>query len=416
LVTRVGDGVQYNHEEICHPWLGGGPEVELPGRELGDVLGSVFVTATRANALDIDDGYRLVKGHPGAVVNPVAMVFSTQQQGTIGDLFRAMWIGYEVGMRAGRVFHAEYQDYHCSGSWGALTAAAVASYLLNLTPDQIDGALGIAEYHAPVGLMMRCIESPTMVKDGIGWGAMTGAAAALLAQEGFTGIRHLLDPQVTLSYRGRQAYENLPPWEEHLIHQVYIKQYACCRWAQPAVATTLHERLNTSVDHLDNIESITVGTFAEATALNTVEPVTTEQAQYSLPWAVASAWLYGDVGVSQVGPSALDNDRTRQPAAKVRMVQCPEYDTVFPGKTCAHIRIRWPHGQEVLSAVYEAPGEPGASSSRWAEVEAKFHRTTTPVVGEAAAAIARLIHDIDMHASVTELWSRLNLLVPSMAV
>ncbi len=34
---------------------------------------------------------------------------------------------------------------------------------------------GIGEYHGPRSQMMRCIDHPTMVKDGSGWGgAMTG--------------------------------------------------------------------------------------------------------------------------------------------------------------------------------------------------------------------------------------------------
>lgn len=31
---------------------------------------------------------------------------------------------------------------------------------------------------------MRCIDHPTMVKDGSGWGAMAGVSAALLAADG----------------------------------------------------------------------------------------------------------------------------------------------------------------------------------------------------------------------------------------
>ena len=35
--------------------------------------------------------------------------------------------------------------------------------------------------------MMRCIDHPTMVKDGSGWGAFAGVSAAYLAADGFTG-------------------------------------------------------------------------------------------------------------------------------------------------------------------------------------------------------------------------------------
>ena len=48
-------------------------------------------------------------------------------------------------------------------------------------------AAGIGEYHGPRSQMMRCIDFPTMVRDGVGWGAPSGVSAAYLACEGFTG-------------------------------------------------------------------------------------------------------------------------------------------------------------------------------------------------------------------------------------
>ncbi len=83
--------------------------------------------------------------------------------------------------------HATAADYHNSGAWNALACAAIVARALRLSPRAIEHALGIAEYQGPRGLMMRCIEHPTMGKDGSGWGAMTGVSAGLLAAEGFTG-------------------------------------------------------------------------------------------------------------------------------------------------------------------------------------------------------------------------------------
>ena len=54
-------------------------------------------------------------------------------------------------------------------------------------------ALGTAEYHAPIAPMMKGIETPSMGKDSIGWGAMAGVLSTILAQKGFTGIRPLFE-------------------------------------------------------------------------------------------------------------------------------------------------------------------------------------------------------------------------------
>ena len=88
-------------------------------------------------------------------------------------------------------------------------------------------ALGIAEYHGPRSQMMRCIDHPTMVKDGSGWGALAGVSAAYLAAEGFTGAPAVLvddHPEIWGSLGARWA-----------IMEQYLKPYPVCRWAQPAV-------------------------------------------------------------------------------------------------------------------------------------------------------------------------------------
>ena len=59
--------------------------------------------------------------------------------------------------------------------------------VLELNPEQTAHAIGIAEYHGPRSQMMRCIDHPTMLKDGSGWGSMSGIIAGQLASNGFTG-------------------------------------------------------------------------------------------------------------------------------------------------------------------------------------------------------------------------------------
>jgi len=52
--------------------------------------------------------------------------------------------------------------------------------------------------------MMRCIDHPTMVKDGSGWGAFAGVSAAYLAADGFTGA-----PAITIEAGGAAE-----PWSD----------------------------------------------------------------------------------------------------------------------------------------------------------------------------------------------------------
>lgn len=96
-------------------------------------------------------------------------------------------VAYEVSYRAGQVQHATCPDYHTSGAWTAVGVAAAIARMLGCDAEQIRLAAGIAEYYGPRSQMMRCIDFPTMLRDGVGWGAPSGFTAAYLAREGFTG-------------------------------------------------------------------------------------------------------------------------------------------------------------------------------------------------------------------------------------
>src|SRR5262249_35249555 len=53
-------------------WRGTEASILLSGLRASEA-GAAFANGCLANALDIDDGYRPIKGHPGAVVFPAAL-------------------------------------------------------------------------------------------------------------------------------------------------------------------------------------------------------------------------------------------------------------------------------------------------------------------------------------------------------
>src|SRR5690606_37567270 len=153
--------------------------------------------------------------------------------------------------------HATAADYHTSGAWVALAAASTGSRVMGLDAARTREALGIAEYHGPRSQMMRCVDQPTMVKDGSGWGAMAGVTAAFLAREGFTGA-----PAVTVEAGNvRQFWSDLG--ERWRILEQYFKPYPVCRWAQPAMEAAAALKRAHRFD-ADDIAAITVRTFHEA--------------------------------------------------------------------------------------------------------------------------------------------------------
>lgn len=366
---------------------GVGARLLFDGRRASSV-GAALAGGMTIDSLDGHDGHALTKGHVGAAALPTLLAIADSEGSLDGPgLLSAAVVGYEVGIRAGMALHAGTSDYHCSGAWNALACAGIASRLLRLGPQATEHALGIAEYHGPRGPMMRCIDHPSMVKDGSGWGAMTGMSAALLAADGFTGAPAQLvhDDQPD----GAVLWTDLGVrWR---IMEQYFKPHPVCRWAQPAVEAALilqrrHELAAGQVDHVE------VVTFHHAARLTTRRPTTTEEAQYSLPFPVAVALVNGAVGSADVGPSGLSDQQVLRLSDTMTVTESHEYTARFPSQRWADVSLVLSDGRRITSGPTTAVGDP-ANPLTDAGLMDKFHDLVDRPLGRArSAAIADAVN------------------------
>lgn len=381
--------------------LGPGEHTVIGRSERLGPAGAVTANAFAANALDLDDGYRPLKGHPGAIVVPAALAAAESDHGpsTGADLLAAVLVGYEVAMRAGLLIRREYEHYHGTGTWGAVGAAAAVARIRRLDPDLVDTTLAIAEFHAPMTPVMRAVDHPAMLKDGIGWGSLAGFAAVDLAVAGVTA------PPSIFAHRAAEA-ERLPSLgADFLINAVYVKLSATCRWAQPAVAATLAAAAQ--LPSADDVAEVRVGTFEAATHLDSAAPDSTEAAQFSIPWAVACALLDGAVGPEQVHADRLPDPSTRASAARVALTVDPELEAQFPERALAWAEVTSHTGVRVRSGVAAAPGDPGDGVDDEV-VHAKALRVCAPVLGATGArSLAAAVHDLPAAGDLRGLVSAL---------
>jgi 2-methylcitrate dehydratase PrpD len=329
-------------------WQGCEATVITAGKE-SSCIGATFANAVQANAIDIDDGFRPVKGHPGALIIPAALSVAEKTRSSGKKLLEAIIIGYEVGTRAGIIWHNHYPVYHSSGSWGSMATAAVAAKLLNLNVEQIINALGIAEYQAPIGPMMRCIEYPAMVKDGIGWGSSVGVTSAFMASSGFTGIPSLF------GFAKYGEYINTLGREYNIL-KLYFKPYACCRWAQPAIAAALdliaRYKLTTA-----QIKKIEISTFAESASLRTTPPLNAEEAQYNLTYPVAVALVDGEVGPRQLVADRLQDPEIISLIKLIEVKHSANFDRKFPARAESELVIITKNNEHYSSGIKQAYGD-----------------------------------------------------------
>lgn len=358
--------------------FGGGQATIMVSGERVSATGAALVNGFFGNALDIDDGYRSTKGHPGACSLPPVLAAAELADGCSGQEFlTALVIAYELGIRAGVIRHATYKVYHASGSWGAIAGAAAAGRLLKLSSKQIFHAMGAAEYHAPIAPMMKGIDTPSMGKDSIGWGCMVAVLSAMMARDGFTGVCPLFDDAPDAKWVESLGVE----WE---ILNLYFKPYAACRWGQPAVAGALKIFRENQLAP-NQIRHIRVRTFEAASRLPNGHPRDTEEAQYNLAFPVAAALLYGEVGPAQVLQPRLRDPELLSLLDRVSTEVAPEFETEFPAKAPAEVVVETITGEFFKSGRIEALWEPPDTLPSDDELEEKFLWLTGPVVGKLKA-------------------------------
>lgn len=333
--------------------------------------GATLANGIAANALDIDDGHREVKGHPAAVVIPPAIAAAEATDASILDFLDAVFVGYEIAVRAGLAIHAVDDVYTGTGSWGAVGAAAATARLFALSTDQIACAFGIAEYHAPRTPIMRGVERPGMTKDGIGWGAYAGIVAAHLAKAGFTGSGTVFDESDVTDTLGKEFH----------ITNGYLKPYPCCRWAQPGIEAVLKLTSQHDFDPAD-VQSIIIETFEEATHLQVRSPETPEEAQYSYPYPVAAALAHGRFTQAEHAVSARTNSNILELAERVELTVDETLNARFPTDCLARVEIE--AGNDIYqSNVTRARGArdlPLSSEAQLQKAKRLVSPTLTPTV------------------------------------
>ena len=376
-------------------------------RKRSTAAGAAFANACAGNGLDIDDDIKYTRGHPGIQLFPAALAVAEKTNACGAALLEALVIGYEVASVTGRCWHDLHETYQACGSWGSIACAAAASRLMGLDHDKVKHALGIADYHAPNAPMMRDIDHPAMVKHAVGWGAMNGIMAAELAERGFTGIPSIL------------GFDEYSDWVAALgsvyvmTDGVGIKRWCSCAWGHPALFATL-KVIEENAIAVDEIERLSVHTFHEGWRLFQGLPKTTEEAQFSIKWPLATLLLDGTVGPDQVLEHRLADERVRALVEKIDIIEDPEIDHMYrasendddssEGRFVGRTQVWLTDGRCFDSGIV------GRRAYEWdaAALEAKFRWLAAFALDkERTDQLVRLVWDFDIVSSVHELTTLL---------
>ena len=333
-------------------------------------IGAAAAMGHASNAYDIDDGHNLIRAHPGtSVVGPI-LAAALEKNVSRDEFLTSLLMGYETTIRSGIAIMDYYSNPHSSGTFAPTGIAAGVGRLYGFSKEQLNNCISIAEFNAPLVAGSRSTEYPSMNKDGVPFGAMIGALAVKEQLAGFTGNKNLLE-----SEKYNYLLDNLG--KHYQVMDLYFKPYSCCRWAHPAIDACLilmRENRLTSED----IETVRIETFLNATRLSKIVPLTADEAQYNIAYPVAAALVYQDFGIAQVHETAIPDTDVVKMMDKLFFVEDPALTARFPAHRICRAVITTKSGESFTSPDCEPRGEACENISlEW--LCEKFRRITAPV-------------------------------------
>ena len=338
--------------------------------------GAAMAGAFTVDAVDAHDGTSPCKGHAGSAVFPALLAIADTQNLTGAEFATLLAVAYEVSYRAGLAQHATCADYHTSGAWTAVGVATAAARALGCDADQIAHAAGIGEYHGPRSQMMRCIDHPTMLRDGVGWGAPSGVTAAYLAREGFTGA-----PALTCTQTPEFWADLGDAWR--LVEDTHYKPYPCCRWAHPSLDAASELMQTHALTHRQ-VAAVEIRTFHNATRLAGHTPATWDEFAYAIAFPVAAMIVRGQVGLPELAEGTLQDPDILRISQATTLIDDPHLTKISVGKRWAQVTLVLQDGTRLEAAPRTPRGDTDMPLTD-ADISEKFHLFADPVLGAARA-------------------------------
>jgi 2-methylcitrate dehydratase PrpD len=166
----------------------------------------------------------------------------------------------------------------------------------------------------------------------------------------------------------------------------YFKPYSGCRYTHAAVDAILKMQAGGAVDP-GEIVSVEVATYDIAATLTEKTPQTPLAARFSLPHVVAATLILGSNGPEAFTPQALNDPRLHALAARVTVVEDPEFTAMTPARRPARVTLHLADGTQRQMTVTGSKGDPDQPMTS-EELEAKFHNLVEPTLGAKRSARA----------------------------
>jgi 2-methylcitrate dehydratase PrpD len=312
---------------------------EIGGREESSVLSgggkspaflAAMANSLMAHAVDFDDMHEKAGIHANVCVIPAALAMAERVGGVSGKTFlTAVILGNDLICRMGLSIPL-MRGWHATTTFGIFGATIASSKILGLDERKMANALGIA-YSQASGNRQGRLEGTLAKRLQVAMSVKSGVLSSLFAHRGLTGPRKILEGDWgMLRLYGDPRFAGD---QERILEaltkdlgktfsgdELSIKPYPSCKATHTPIYAVLHlmkeERI--AAEQIEEVE-VFVSKGCYQTAGRPFEIRTDPQvdAQFSIPYTVATAILTGRVGLQDFTETAIKDPRRIALAKKV---------------------------------------------------------------------------------------------------
>jgi 2-methylcitrate dehydratase PrpD len=316
--------------DIIQEWGGNRQSTIIAGGIKCPAPDAALVNGTMIHTLDYDDGCQASLVHVGCTAVSTGFAVAERMGKVTGkDLITSLVLGTDFMNRLALASRPKGSivgsGWFPTALYGYMGAAAVAGRIMKLDREAMLNALGIA-YHQCAG-NLQCIHDGSIVKGiAAGLAAKGGITAAIMAERGITGARNCLEGKAGFynvyhggDYDARILIEDLG--ERFETEKISFKPYPCCGHSHAAIDAILSLRSKYRIKP-DQIQDVSVyagdaGYILCVPLQEKQNPQTMIDAQFSLPWILATALVKGKVSLEDFTKEAIQREDILKVSRKV---------------------------------------------------------------------------------------------------
>ncbi|MGO8916514.1 MAG: MmgE/PrpD family protein [Stellaceae bacterium] len=366
---------------------------------------AALVNGVLVHGLDFDDTHLGGVVHPSASLVPAVLAVAARAHASGAAALAAYIGGVEAVARLGAVAKGGFHQvgFHPTGLVGAFGCALAAGQLMRLDAAALATAQGIA--------LSTASGSLEFLEDGAwnkrlhpGWAAVAGITAAALAESGFVGARNAYEGRFGLYASHLQQHfapEDLglataALGEEWELLNVAVKPFPACHFTHACADAAIALGRQLEAGNIREIRALVpaevVKTVCEPVAAKR-RPANAYDAQFSIPYVVASALRRGRFTLAELTPAAIADAETLALAERVRSEIDPR--SGFPEYYSGELVVTTTDGRLLRQREHENRGCATRPLSA-ADILAKFHDNMRGAAATARAAeIAEMILTLD---------------------